>query len=89
MAVAKSRYITNAEYRRQKTNLTRAINSGKCVSVLVECERVLGCWHGKAWPDDWARWARAVEDAFWAYRRTDNVDERVEARFIECIHRFA
>jgi len=32
-------------------------------------------WDGKAWPDDWARWARALDDAFFTFRRTVDDEE--------------
>ena len=88
-------YVTNAEYRRQKTALTRAINSRVPVQVLKTCEKTLGEWNGKAWPDAWSRWARAVEDAFHAFVQSDAGaddrdlnDEKITRRFRECIRSF-
>jgi hypothetical protein len=63
-------YITNADYRRQKSGLTRAINSGDPLKVLDNVEKTLNEWSGKAWPDGWARWRNAVEDARWTYTRS-------------------
>ncbi len=61
--------ISNADYRRQKTALTRAINSKVPELVLAACEKVLHEWYGKAWPDDWHRWVRALEDAYYDWTR--------------------
>lgn len=57
------RYITNDEYRRQKTALTRAINSGDPKRVLATCERTAEEWASTVWPDDWSRWPNALRDA--------------------------
>lgn len=61
-------YVSNADYRRQKTQLTRAINSGDPRRVLRTVERTINEWSGKAWPDDWSRWRIALEDASWKAR---------------------
>jgi hypothetical protein len=62
-------YISNAEYRKQKAALTRAINSGEPRRVIIACERVVEAWRGKAWPDDWHRWNIALGDACFALQR--------------------
>jgi hypothetical protein len=62
-------YVTNADYRRQKSALTRAKNSGDPLKVLDAVEKVLDEWSGKAWPDDWSRWSVALYDAWAAYER--------------------
>lgn len=56
----------NAEFRKQKAALTRAINSGERDKVLLACTKALREWNqpGRAWPDDWSRWQRALDDAF-------------------------
>lgn len=63
-------------YAAQKSGLTRALKSGHA-AVVAECERVLAEWgspewrtaHGtNAWPDDWARWERALSDAYFDAR---------------------
>jgi len=88
-------YITNADYRRQKSALTRAINSGDPLKVLDTVEKTLDEWHGKAWPDAWSRWRNAVEDAFGKYDRDPaRRDEPLEIsgtnidRFRDCLGRF-
>lgn len=64
-------YISNADYRRQKAALTRAVNSGDPRRVLATVEKTLGEWRGKAWPDDWNRWRIALEDAAYSALQTD------------------
>ena len=65
----RTEYISNDEYRKQKSALTRAVNSGDPAKVLATVEKTLEQWRGKAWPDDWNRWRIALEDAAWAQRR--------------------
>ena len=68
-------YVTKAEFTRQKSRLTRAKNSGEPLAVLDAVEKTVEEWDGKAWPDDWARWARALDDAFFTFRRTVDDEE--------------
>lgn len=63
-----SRYITKAQYRADKARLTRAQNSGDPEKVVDAVEKTLAGWEGKAWPDDWARWLRAIQDVLWMIR---------------------
>lgn len=74
-------YISNADFRRQKTALTRAINSRVPVQVLATVEKTLAEWHGKAWPDAWSRWSVALYDAWLQYERGDEVEAAIVARF--------
>ena len=76
------RYISNADYRRQKAALTRAVNSKDVVKILDAIEKTLDEWEGKAWPDDWHRWRRALDDVFYAYTtNTVQVDYTLIERF--------
>ena len=84
-------YVTNAEFRKQKSRLTRAVNSGDPLNVLKACEDTLAEWAGKAWPDDWSRWARALDDAYSKFVRSDAYyddqdinDGRIARRFRAC-----
>lgn len=62
--IPQRRYITNDEFRRQKAALTRAINSGDPAKVLATVEKTVNVeWRDTVWPDDWARWRNALEDA--------------------------
>lgn len=80
-------YVTKAEFTRQKSRLTRAQNTGDPLAVLVAVEKTLDEWSGKAWPDDWARWARALDDAYFAYVRKDEIVRGVDARFQQAFDR--
>jgi len=68
-------YVTNAEFRKQKARLTRAQNRREPLLVLEAVEKTLNEWDGKAWPDDWSRWARALDDAYFTFRRSVEDDE--------------
>lgn len=59
----------NREFRVQKAALTRAINSKDPQKVIDTTIKTIGQWDETgAWPDDWARWQRALDDAFSAHR---------------------
>ena len=51
--------------RRQKAALTRAINSGDPQKVIDAVRAAVEEWEqpDSLWPDDWARWQRALADA--------------------------
>lgn len=85
-----NRYISNRDYAAAKARLTRAVNSGDPIKVLDVCEKQYEAWRTKVWPDDWARWARALDDAYWAYscmdyeqRGGDLLSGVLEQRFAE------
>ena len=54
-------------YSKQKAALTRAQKKGP-EAVLAECLKVVAEWEkapfNGAWPDDWSRWQRALDDTF-------------------------
>lgn len=55
----------NKVRRGQKAALTRAIKSGNPHRVKEVCRKAVREWDEiGAWPDDWARWERALNDAF-------------------------
>lgn len=71
-------YITKEEYRKLKSALTRAKNSGDPKKVLAAVENAVAVFNAKIWPDDWALWRIALEDASSAARmaaRGSNEDE--------------
>ena len=68
-------YLTKGEYTRQKARLTRAKNSGDPLNVLKAVEDTVEEWHGKAWPDDWHRWARELDDAYTKFVRSPAYDD--------------
>lgn len=86
-------YVTNEEYRRQKSALTRAINSGDPLKVLTTVERTLNAWEDKAWPDAWSRWRTALDDAWRAFSRAHTTADWIDcqdtvARFSRASARF-
>lgn len=58
-------YLTNQQFRTAKARLTRAINSGDPQRVIDTVNAQYAEWDDGdyAWPDDWARWGRALDDA--------------------------
>ena len=63
-------------FRKLRTRLTRAVNSGDPQKVIDECKFAIACWHGwidthpwdrpYAWPDSWHSWNNAYGDALTA-----------------------
>lgn len=57
-------------YAAQKGALTRALRTPdpakRAAAVVAECRRVVIEWATLpyGWPDDWARWNRALSDVF-------------------------
>lgn len=67
-------YLTNQQYRSQKAALTRAVNSKDPAKVERTVRQTVAIWEGGgyAWPDDWHRWQRALDDATpWPQARLD------------------
>lgn len=60
-------YVSNEQYKQQKSRLTRAQNTGNATAILDAVEKTLNEWEGKAWPDDWHRWQRALHDAYFTF----------------------
>lgn len=83
-----TQYITQADYRRQKTALTRAINSGDPLKVLATVEKTLEEWGHSAWPDAWSRWSVALYDAYMAFTRQWESAYSVEDRFKKALSQF-
>lgn len=56
--------MDNATYRKQKSALTRAINSGDPFKVENTVRAAVAAWNEDGpWPDDWSRWQRALSDS--------------------------
>jgi hypothetical protein len=53
------------ERPQQKAALTRAIKSGNRAKIISACSKAVRQWNdaGGAWPDDWSRWQRALDDS--------------------------
>lgn len=56
----------NKKFKVQKAALTRAINSKDPEKVRAACKKAVDEWaqapFDGAWPDDWSRWQRALDD---------------------------
>jgi hypothetical protein len=54
-------------FAKQKAALTRAVNSGDRDKIVLACQKAVREWSeppwNGAWPDDWSRWQRALDDA--------------------------
>lgn len=63
----------NAKFKQQKAALTRATKKGPD-AVLAAVAKAKAEWgehpFGGMWPDDWARWQRAEDDALFELRRS-------------------
>ncbi len=70
-------------FAQQKAGLTRATKNGY-TAVIAECRRTVAEWESPewatahhvrqgAWPDDWARWQRALDDGHLAQLRAGGV----------------
>jgi hypothetical protein len=63
----------NRVRRGQKSALTRAVKSGDPERIAKVCKDAVAEWDEiGAWPDDWARWQRALDDAL-GYNRTVDI----------------
>lgn len=57
--------LMSKQFPKQKAALTRAVNSGDRDRVVAACLKAMAEWDEcGAWPDDWARWQRALDDVF-------------------------
>lgn len=65
-----TKYLTNKQHRAAKSRLTRAVNSGDPSKVIAEVDRTYAEWDrgNYVYPDDWHRWERARDDAYYALR---------------------
>lgn len=69
-----------AKFRSFKTRLTRVMNKKDWHGVLREAASFRDYYRDSAepMPDDWSRWQRAADDAFYALRRQGETVERVQ-----------
>lgn len=57
------------EFPKQKRALTMALKSGDYAKVVASCRKTIAEWNETGcWPDNWAHWERALDDAWWAAR---------------------
>ena len=62
----------NALFPKQKAALTRALHltdeQGRKDAVVLTCQKTVREWNEVgAWPDDWSRWQRALDDTLGLY----------------------
>ena len=51
-------------FPKQKAALTRAVKTKDAEKIAAVCKAAVQEWNEiGAWPDDWARWQRALDDA--------------------------
>lgn len=71
-------------YAQQKAALTRALKTKDLDTVVAEARRAVDEWasagwarqHGSnAWPDDWARWQRAIDDTAPVFGQAPRLEE--------------
>ena len=55
--------LTQAEYRRLKTRLTRVLNKGNADKIIDEVNYAEAIFEEKGYPDLWYRWNSARVDA--------------------------
>ncbi len=70
--------MTNRQFSAQKAALTRAQTAfrrtGDAAPLRAAVEKAVAQWNADGpWPDDWARWQRALDDAL-GYRCPDITD---------------
>ena len=67
----------NREMPKLKAALTRAVKTGDPEKVATECVKAMRIWDEVgAWPDDWSRWQRALDDVLPWHRHIDLGDLR-------------
>lgn len=72
------KYLDNATFRKQRTALTRAVNSGDPEKIRSTVIKTVRAWNegGYAWPDSWARWQVALNDTLPWNQSVDLADIR-------------
>lgn len=85
----------NRELPKLRAALTRAKTKRDPLKILSAVEDAVEAFTRIGWPDQWATWRVALDDAYWAYRRTDayfdDQDEggAIGQRFERCMSAFA
>ena len=55
--------LTQVEFKRLKTKLTRAVNSQDDARIIRTVDAAMAIFDEQGSPDDWNRWNRAKDDA--------------------------
>jgi hypothetical protein len=64
-------------FPKQKAALTRAVKTGNPERVAAACVAAMNEWDEiGAWPDDWSRWQRALDDVLPWHQHVDISDLR-------------
>lgn len=79
IARADARPVKRIDYDRmnrvlpkQKAALTRAVKTGDPEKVAAVCKAAVAEWNEiGAWPDDWSRWQRALDDVLPWHRHVE------------------
>jgi thioesterase domain-containing protein len=68
----------NKLIKKQRAALTRAVKSGDKDKVVLACRDAVHEWDkpGAAWPDDWSRWQRALDDTLGLFHTVQLEDLR-------------
>lgn len=62
----------NRIFPQQKAALTRAVKTNDAEKIAAACKKAVAEWNEVgAWPDDWARWQRALDDALPVFQSVD------------------
>jgi hypothetical protein len=60
---------------KQKAALTRAVKTNDPEKIAQACKAAITEWSEiGAWPDEWSRWQRALDDALPFHRQLDIAD---------------
>jgi hypothetical protein len=54
-----------------KAKLTRAGDDP--VKIVAAVEEAVEIWENEGWPDDWSRWQRALDDAYFKFRLSNDL----------------
>jgi hypothetical protein len=68
-------YLSKEEFKKLKGALTKAKNSGDGRKVLAAVEQAVERFDDTTWPDNWATWRIALEDAASKARFKDDDSE--------------
>lgn len=69
---------------KQKAALTRAMKTGDLAKVTAVCKAAVTEWNAiGAWPDDWSRWQRALDDVTMRTRLRDGTAHLPTAKRLE------
>ena len=81
--------LMKRDFPKHKSALTRAEKSGSPLLLIQAIEKALDFFDAcGAWPDDWSRWKRALEDGWLKFHREGTLDGALEERYRAVGRRF-